>query len=184
MRKRGAGLDLAIAVVILRADRVPPLVLCGELSLSGGIALLTGIVSLALALRAQRDTSAIVSDNQRHQCVQIPNFSYGSRFVPCPTSCRSSPQRTPQSGSRSSSLHQQTNTSVDVDLSDEWSSRTTRRETACPYATPQSHARGHDWLWLESRPLAKSHLRTAEFWCSTNFSNFSGPHLTPSENLL
>ncbi|CAM3905063.1 YifB family Mg chelatase-like AAA ATPase [Alicyclobacillus pomorum] len=132
MRKRGAGLDLAIAVAILRAegcippDRDPPLALCGELSLSGGVAPVPGLVSLALALRAQRVTSAVVSDQQRHQCVQIPDFSWlpvrSLSDVVRVLSTADAPERFV-----GSSFHQPTKAGVDVDFSDVWGMDTAKR---------------------------------------------------------
>ncbi|MCL6548568.1 MAG: hypothetical protein K6T30_06630 [Alicyclobacillus sp.] len=83
MRKRGAGLDLAIAVAILRADgQLPPpesqpecprLAFCAELSLSGQLIPVDAMVNLALALRGGV-SGVIVSDQQR--CVALPDLRW------------------------------------------------------------------------------------------------------------
>jgi magnesium chelatase family protein len=82
LRKRGAGLDLAIAVAILRAsgqlpqDNPTSLAFCGELSLSGDIVPVRGIITLALALRNSGVFRTVVSTEQRHQCIPVPGFSW------------------------------------------------------------------------------------------------------------
>jgi magnesium chelatase family protein len=82
LRKRGAGLDLAIAVAILRASGQLPqadptqLAFCGELSLSGEIVPVRGIITLGLALRNRGVCRTVVSTDQRHQCIPVPGFSW------------------------------------------------------------------------------------------------------------
>jgi len=69
VRKRGAGLDLAIAVAILRASgRLPPMQqphgFAAELSLSGDLVPISGIVALSLAFHRQGIQEIFVSDRQ------------------------------------------------------------------------------------------------------------------------
>ncbi|MDQ0190574.1 YifB family Mg chelatase-like AAA ATPase [Alicyclobacillus cycloheptanicus] len=91
MRKRGAGLDLAIAVAILRASgQVPPepasaalggesfngMGFCAELGLGGQLVPVAGVVNLALALRKAGFGQIIVSADQASSCVGLPNVAW------------------------------------------------------------------------------------------------------------
>ncbi|MBX5436747.1 MAG: ATP-binding protein [Alicyclobacillaceae bacterium] len=79
LRKRGAGLDLAIAVAILRADgQLPPLAnpvvaCCAKLSLSGQLVPVPAMVNLALALRGRADRVAVSIDQR---CVDLPGLAW------------------------------------------------------------------------------------------------------------
>lgn len=87
LRKRGSGLDLAIAIAILRAsDQIPedgqfPLGFAAELSLSGQLGAVPGLVTLALALQRQGLHSIAIAQSQIQQCVSIPQVAW----VPFPS---------------------------------------------------------------------------------------------------
>ncbi|QQE80790.1 YifB family Mg chelatase-like AAA ATPase [Alicyclobacillus sp. SO9] len=78
VRKRGAGLDLAIAVAILRASLQIPnqpalrTAFCGELGLSGKIVPVDGIINLALELRRNAVNSLYFSSEQAAAGLKIP----------------------------------------------------------------------------------------------------------------
>ncbi len=90
VRKRGPGLDLAIAIAILRASgQLPadleqrkhgttPVILgfCAELSLSGQLVPIGALVNLALALRQHGRVEMCVSTSQVNRCVALPNVEY------------------------------------------------------------------------------------------------------------
>ncbi len=79
IRKRGAGLDLAIAIAILRASGALPehsgnrYAFCAELSLSGQLSGVQGTVPLAVALEKQGIHQVLIAVRDSHQCVAIPN---------------------------------------------------------------------------------------------------------------
>jgi len=81
-RKRGAGLDLAMAVAILRASNQIPMhaeqriACCAELSLSGTLTPVTGLMPLALALGRLGPVQIIVSVSQIASCPSIPNVTF------------------------------------------------------------------------------------------------------------
>lgn len=82
MKKRGPGLDLAIAVAILNAvgylngDATLSSAFCGELGLSGDIAPVVGVVNLALALHGSGMNRIVLSANQMEGIVPIPAFEW------------------------------------------------------------------------------------------------------------
>ncbi|GMA49056.1 magnesium chelatase [Alicyclobacillus contaminans] len=82
VRKRGAALDLAIAIAILRAAGTIPAehatitAFCGELSLSGQLEPIRGLVRLAFALREQGMTGLMVPAQQQFQCLRISGVSW------------------------------------------------------------------------------------------------------------
>lgn len=84
VRKRGPGLDLAIAMSILHAQEqvssvaMSNIAFCGELGLSGQLAAVSGIVPLALAFKNKGFSCAIVSDSQTTSLAPIPGFAFGS----------------------------------------------------------------------------------------------------------
>ncbi|MCL6515653.1 YifB family Mg chelatase-like AAA ATPase [Alicyclobacillus sp.] len=81
VRKRGAGLDLAIAVAILRAAGVlpgseTPLGFAAELSLSGALVAVPEAVNLAIALAAEGIEHLVVARAQAVTCVPVPNLTW------------------------------------------------------------------------------------------------------------
>ncbi|WDL97367.1 YifB family Mg chelatase-like AAA ATPase [Alicyclobacillus sp. ALC3] len=90
VRKRGPGLDLAIAVAILRASgQLPgdterpgrgtkPVIVgfCAELGLSGQLVPIGALVNLALALRQHGRVEMCISTGQVSRCVALPNVQY------------------------------------------------------------------------------------------------------------
>ncbi|MCL6598526.1 MAG: YifB family Mg chelatase-like AAA ATPase [Alicyclobacillus macrosporangiidus] len=81
VRKRGAGLDLAIAVAILRAAGVLPaseqaIGFAAELSLSGALAPVPEAVNLAIGLAAAGVHSVAVAAPQIGSCVPIPSLTW------------------------------------------------------------------------------------------------------------
>jgi magnesium chelatase family protein len=82
LKKRGSGLDLAIAIAILRASgQVPedgqnPIGFAAELSLSGHLGAVPGLVTLALALQRQGLRSITMANSQLKQCVPIPQVTW------------------------------------------------------------------------------------------------------------
>ncbi|MCF8564738.1 YifB family Mg chelatase-like AAA ATPase [Alicyclobacillus tolerans] len=82
MRKHGAGLDLAIAIAILRAigtipEAVPEaLGFCAELNLSGNLVPVGGFVNLALAFRREHISSIVLSMQQHPQFIPIPDLHW------------------------------------------------------------------------------------------------------------
>ncbi|MCL6637219.1 MAG: YifB family Mg chelatase-like AAA ATPase [Alicyclobacillus sp.] len=80
VRKRGPGLDLAIAVAILRAvGQLPPATApCGfaaELSLSGELLPVTAVTSLGLALQHNGATAVVVA-RQQQGCVALSGLTW------------------------------------------------------------------------------------------------------------
>ncbi|WP_067931431.1 YifB family Mg chelatase-like AAA ATPase [Alicyclobacillus kakegawensis] len=86
VKKRGAGLDLAIAMGILRASgQLPParapIGFCAEVGLSGALLTVPGMVNLALALRRAGIHRVVVASEAREHCIPVPEvdwFAYGS----------------------------------------------------------------------------------------------------------
>jgi magnesium chelatase family protein len=81
VRKRGAGLDLAIAVAILRASgQVPPETratgFCAEVGLAGNLLGVPGIVNLALGFRAVGIHRVVVASQLVPQCVAVPDIDW------------------------------------------------------------------------------------------------------------
>ncbi|WP_074951290.1 YifB family Mg chelatase-like AAA ATPase [Alicyclobacillus macrosporangiidus] len=81
VRKRGAGLDLAIAVAILRAAGGLPasgeaIGFAAELSLSGGLAPVPEAVNLAIGLAAAGVHSVAIASAQTGSCVPIPRLTW------------------------------------------------------------------------------------------------------------
>jgi magnesium chelatase family protein len=80
MKKRGAGLDLAIAIAILRASgQIPqperePHAFCAELGLSGQLVPVTGLANMAFALSKSSVQHVVVASLQSHQCLPIPDI--------------------------------------------------------------------------------------------------------------
>lgn len=85
LKKRGAGLDLAIAVSILRAshqipnDTADAFGFSAELSLSGALVPVSSLVTLALAFKQQSVRYIAIAEHQFGNCVPIPNVEW----VPC-----------------------------------------------------------------------------------------------------
>ncbi len=81
MRKRGAGLDLAIAVAILRAegllpaDTIEPFVFCAELTLSGHLRPVDGITQLALGLRQARSANLVIASDGCAELLPVSGLS-------------------------------------------------------------------------------------------------------------
>ncbi|RIV29394.1 ATP-binding protein [Alicyclobacillaceae bacterium I2511] len=79
VRKHGAGLDLAIAIAILRASGALPQSpenlygFCAELSLSGQLSGVHGTLPLAVALGHQGIQQVLIAARDSQQCVAIPN---------------------------------------------------------------------------------------------------------------
>jgi magnesium chelatase family protein len=82
LKKRGAGLDLAIAIAILNATGTIPttkLLDCGfsaELGLSGQLVPVHGIMNLALALHRSGLNQFFIASEQLHHCLPIPRFRW------------------------------------------------------------------------------------------------------------
>lgn len=82
LRKRGAGLDLAIAVAILRSSGEVPqaddsmLGFCGELSLSGSLVPVRGILHLALAFRKHHIHRLVIAREQQKDCLPLPDLEW------------------------------------------------------------------------------------------------------------
>lgn len=103
LRKRGAGLDLAIAIAILRASgQLPPEIstgdiaetegiqghrdnkrsrmgFCAELGLAGQLVPVQAVVNLALSLRKSGYPDIVVSHRQAPTCIALPDV----RWVGC-----------------------------------------------------------------------------------------------------
>ncbi|WP_067921851.1 YifB family Mg chelatase-like AAA ATPase [Alicyclobacillus shizuokensis] len=86
VKKRGAGLDLAIAIGILRASgQLPPATapigFCAEVGLSGALLTVPGMINLALALRRAGIHRVVVASESREHCIPVPGvdwFAYAS----------------------------------------------------------------------------------------------------------
>ncbi|MCL6632343.1 MAG: YifB family Mg chelatase-like AAA ATPase [Alicyclobacillus herbarius] len=83
VKKRGAGLDLAIAIGILRASgQIPgfhrPLGFCAEVGLSGDLLAVPGIVNLALGLRASGIRDIVVAAEATRDCIPVPGIQWFS----------------------------------------------------------------------------------------------------------
>ncbi|OFW78743.1 MAG: hypothetical protein A2201_02230 [Alicyclobacillus sp. RIFOXYA1_FULL_53_8] len=82
VRKHGAGLDLAIAIAILRSTGWVPNVIdrvvgfCAELSLSGDLVQVPGILNLALAFQKHHIVQAVVAIPQQSDLIPLPNFTW------------------------------------------------------------------------------------------------------------
>jgi magnesium chelatase family protein len=82
VRKHGAGLDLPIAIAILRAsgqtpeDMVTQSAFCGELALSGAVVPVDGIVTTALGVHNAGITQFYLSQAQAHQGVSLPPMEW------------------------------------------------------------------------------------------------------------
>lgn len=89
VRKRGAGLDLAIAISILRASgQIPQTAdsafgFAAELSLAGELVPVAGLVTLAVSFSQQTIPFVAVAERQLPNCVPIP----GLRWIPFATLC-------------------------------------------------------------------------------------------------
>jgi magnesium chelatase family protein len=81
VRKRGAGLDLAIAIAILRAEGMIPsekqqgIAFCAEMSLSGLLCPVEGITQLALGLKRGAVTQLLIASRSRHELLPIPGLT-------------------------------------------------------------------------------------------------------------
>lgn len=82
LRKRGAGLDLAIAIAILRAaGQLPPasaapIGFAAELGLSGHLVEVPGIINLGLAFRRNEIEGVVVAGRQRADCAPLPDLRW------------------------------------------------------------------------------------------------------------
>ncbi|KPV39809.1 YifB family Mg chelatase-like AAA ATPase [Alicyclobacillus ferrooxydans] len=82
LRKRGAGLDLAITMAILNAvgalsgERLNHCGFSAELGLSGRLVPVPGIMNLALSLHGSGFTQFFISQEQWGACLPIPNFTW------------------------------------------------------------------------------------------------------------
>lgn len=82
LRKRGAGLDLAIALAILAAtgavprDRLKSCAFSAELGLSGRLVAVPGIMNLALELKNNGFCEFFISSEQLAHCLPIEGFSW------------------------------------------------------------------------------------------------------------
>lgn len=82
LRKRGAGLDLAIAIAILRSTGTLPEEsgtawgFCGELSLSGSLVPVRGILHLALAFRRSEIKHVAMAAQQKSDCLPLPDLDW------------------------------------------------------------------------------------------------------------
>lgn len=82
VRKRGAGLDLAIAIAILRASgQLPPsdqIGFCAELGLSGNLIPVPAIVNLALSLKRHGVRRVMIATQQIGQCLPLPDLTWST----------------------------------------------------------------------------------------------------------
>lgn len=82
LKKRGAGLDLAIAIAILNATGAIPetnLMGCGfsaELGLSGQLVPVPGIMNLALSLHSRGLNRFFIAADELEHCLPIPGFTW------------------------------------------------------------------------------------------------------------
>lgn len=89
VRKRGPGLDLAIAIAILRASGQLPAAIgigvgtedavvgfCAELGLAGQLVSVDALVNLAIALRRRGPLKMCISSAQVTRCVALPDVQY------------------------------------------------------------------------------------------------------------
>lgn len=82
LRKRGAGLDLAIAIAILRSIELLPqatdssMGFVGELSLSGALTPVNGILNLALAFRRNQILRVAIALEQQPDCLPLPGLEW------------------------------------------------------------------------------------------------------------
>lgn len=82
VRKHGAGLDLTIAIAILRSTGWVPNVIdtvfgfCAELSLSGDLVPVPGILNLALTFQKHQIADVVVATPQQADLIPLPNFAW------------------------------------------------------------------------------------------------------------
>lgn len=88
IRKRGATLDLAIAIAILRAssqipEEIIPTAFCAELGLSGSLVPIQGALTLTMAFRAQHIATMLVSVHQpgKEWCPKEITWIHGTSLL-------------------------------------------------------------------------------------------------------
>lgn len=118
IRKRGAGLDLAIAIAILRASSQLPHSIgeecfCAELTLGGKLSPVPGLVNIALSLNNLGDRRVIVSKEQVAQCVPLENITW-SPYASLTDVCNSISNHDYVTFMPSKNLFQQTKSPVDL----------------------------------------------------------------------